>query len=129
LALAVMTLVVLPLVIFRTTFWPFLSALLERSVSLTLPVPLRLTDAVLPANRTVPENLVLALVDTVQAIDLRFAASLQLAVNFGPVALVGAATVAAFGAAAATGAAAGVETYSASDVASAVPAEFVADIL
>src|SRR3954462_5434754 len=116
-----MTLVVLPLVIFRTTFWPFLSTLRERTVSVNLPVPLalRLVEAGPPASRTEPVSLVFGLVgataETLQAIDLRFLASLQLVLSFRPAAFLVAAgaTVVAFGAGAAAagaGAAAGGET-------------------
>ncbi len=74
-------LVVLPLLIFRTTFWPFLSALLERSVSVALRLLLVLETApvVLPWRRIVPVNFVVELEETVQEIDFLLEASLQVA--------------------------------------------------
>ena len=71
-----------------------------------------------------PLNFVVVLVDTAQAIDLRFAASLQRRREREPAAFVVATGAArpSGGPPSGAGAAAGAETYSASDVASAVPA-------
>ena len=73
--------VVLPLLIFRTTFWPFLSALLDFSVSVALRLLLDLETApvVLPWRRIVPVNFVVELEETVQEIDFLLEASLQVA--------------------------------------------------
>ena len=75
------TFVVLPLVIFRTTFWPFLSALLDFrvSVALRLLLPLETAPVVLPCRRIVPVNFAVELEETVQEIDFLLEASLQVA--------------------------------------------------
>ena len=81
-AFAVNTLVVLPLLTLRTTFWPFLNALRDFRVSLSLPLLLDLLAAavVLPWRRTLAVNFVLfVLEETVQAIAFLLAVRLQVA--------------------------------------------------
>ena len=81
-ALAVNTVVVLPLLTLRTTFWPFLSALRDFSVSLSLPLLLALLVAAVPllCRRTLAVNFVLfELEATVQAIAFLLLASLHVA--------------------------------------------------
>ena len=75
------TFVVLPVLIFRTTFWPFLSALRDFSVSVALRLLLDFETApvVLPWRRIVPVNFVVELEETVQEIDFLLEASLQVA--------------------------------------------------
>ena len=61
---------------------PFLSALVERTVSVTFFLPVLLADAVLwPCRRIVPLSFAVVFADTAQLIDLRFAASLHAAAN------------------------------------------------
>jgi hypothetical protein len=78
----VICLVVLPLLSLSTTFVPFLSALVVRTVSVTFFLPLLLTEAVLwPCRRIVPLNFAVELDDTAQLIDLRLEASFHAAAN------------------------------------------------
>src|SRR5687768_11835695 len=77
-----MTLVVLPLLSVRTTFWLFLSVFDERTVRLTLPVLLLapLVAFLAPWSRIAPENTVdLGVTETVHVIALLLRASAQTA--------------------------------------------------
>src|SRR5829696_9177265 len=133
------TRMVLPLRTFRVIFWPFLRRLAERTVTLTEPRPDRLlAHFVVPETRPVAVSVVRGLVDpavlTVQVADRRLPASLHVPASESarpeagstPAAPCGPAGPGAPGVLGSWTAGAAGDTSSSSELASPVPAEFVA---